>query len=111
MNGYVMSGSLTVYDGYAQGYTYCEDITAKKSACTYYAYKDIRGVEHYTFDGVDTPYDNNKTDLSVTVRADDSIYYYYLGAMTHSKVQMSQSYYFWESEGTLNELRMGCYKQ
>ena len=107
MNGYKINASITLYSNYAQGYTYCEDTSAKKSAHTYYRYWGTDKIEH-----IYTTYKkkSNEYSISETTEPPKNIDYY-LGAMTESVVQMNQSYYKWESEGTDCELRMGTYKR
>lgn len=107
MNGYKINASITLYSNYAQGYTYCADATAKKSALTCYKFKGTDRVEHVY---ITHKKQSNEYGISETTEPAKNIDYY-LGAMTEGVVQMKQSYYKWESEGTDCELRMGIYKR
>ncbi len=111
MGGYELYGSLTEYPNHAEGFTYCEKKDAGKSAKTTYAYYNKNNEFKRLYGGSDDYVYNNSTDLSVvTPGVSASNFKYFAGAMTNSKVIYPQAtYYHWESDGTDNELRMGCY--
>ena len=113
MMGYRLYGSVTAYPTSAQGFTYCERTSAGKSARTQFRYQATNGTIITKFNGSNDHTYNNDTSLSVTSQAvDSSKIKYYLGAMTVSKVYYKdQPQYNWTSEGTDNELRLGCYKR
>ncbi len=113
MGGYELYGSLTVYSNHAEGFTYCEKKDAGKSARTIYAYYNKSGDRETISAGSSNYVYNNSTNLSVvTGNANASVFSQYAGAVTYSKViYPNTTYYSWQSEGTDNELRMGCYKR
>lgn len=113
MGGYELYGSLTVYPIHAEGFAYCEKKEAGKSARTVYAYYNKSGDRETKAAGSSGYVYNNSTDLSVvTGNVNASVFSRYAGAVTYSKViYPKQTYYSWTSDGTNNELRMGCYKR
>jgi hypothetical protein len=111
MGGYELYGSLTEYPNHAEGFTYCEKKDAGKSARTIYAYYNKSGDFETVSKGSSGYTYNNDTSLSV-VTANASDFYLFAGAVTYSKViYPNATYYSWQSDGTDNELRMGCYKR
>lgn len=113
MGGYKLYGSLTVYSTHAEGFTFCENTSAGKSARTVYSYYNTDGVRKAIANGSSGYTYNNKNSLSVvTPNADASIFDYYAGAVTYSKViYPNATQYSWTSDGTDTELRLGCYKR
>lgn len=113
MGGYELYGNLTLYPLHAEGFTYCEKVSAGKSASTVYAYYNKSGDRETKAAGSSGYVYNNSTDLSVvTGNVNASVFSRYAGAVTYSKViYPKQTYYSWTSDGTDNELRMGCYKR
>lgn len=112
MGGYELYGNLTLYPLHAEGFTYCEKVSAGKSARTIFAFYNKDG-DIETVGAGSSGYEyNNQNSLSVqTLNANASVFSRYAGAITYSKVTYpNQTYYTWQSEGTDNELRMGCYK-
>ena len=112
MGGYELYGDLTLYSQNATGHVYCEKKTAGKSAYTVYSYKNTSGKACIKTAGSEALTYNNKTDLTATTPyPSSSDFYNYYGAMTIARVKYPDAtYYSWTSEGTDNELRMGCYK-